>query len=500
MTHEVIVVGGGMGGLTVAALLAARGVNVCLLERQSVVGGCAAPLEHAGYMFELGAGFHHLWEPGEIHQRIFAELPVSPPEVRNVAPSYAVRLPDGTEASVLSDDDQFFAALAANFTQCAGQAIRFYRYVTRLGEALWRAANRFPHLTSLSALEKIRLLVAEPQLGAFFALAPRTKVIDLLHDCDPRFQAFVDAQLLNFIGATSGRCSAAQIAVALTIPRRSSYTIKGGTPALVDALLASFKKSGGTLRLNAAALRLSNQAPYVVTLLSGETLGASRAVVSNLTVWDTYGKLVGLNCLPDGFRAQLKNLAGWGRYALHVAVKENAPLAAERIIGLTNWPNAAIGSPEDMFFAFGVAPSWDRRAPANRRAATAATFVDVERWFTFHEDETHHENEDQSALEIWWERLHRSLPEMSGSLELIETTTPYTIYETTRRKLGMVGAPHRPAGALNYAWLGHRTFWPRLYMVGDTVSHGQGATAVTHAALIVANEIAPPFKSQTAGR
>jgi phytoene dehydrogenase-like protein len=40
MAHEVVVVGGGIGGLTVAALLAARGVGVCLLEKESRAGGC----------------------------------------------------------------------------------------------------------------------------------------------------------------------------------------------------------------------------------------------------------------------------------------------------------------------------------------------------------------------------------------------------------------------------------------------------------------------------
>lgn len=494
MTHEVIVVGGGIGGLTVAALLAARGVDVCLLERQPDVGGCAAPLEHAGYRFEFGAGFHHLWEPGEIHRRIFAELPVPPPEVRPVVPSYHVRLPDGASVSVTSDDDQFFATLAADFPECAGEAIRFYRYFTRLGETLWRAVNCFPHLTSLSAFEKIQLLVAEPQLSVLFARSARKKMLALLRAAGLRFRSFIDTQLINFVGATSENCSLAEVAVALTIPRRSSYAIKGGTPALAAALLASLKKSGGTVRLNAAALRLSDHPRLAVTLLSGETLSASRAVVSNLTVWDTYGKLVGLNHLPGDFRARLKNLTGWGRYLMHVGLKEEASPAADQIIGLASWPNGTTGSPEEVFFAFGVAPRWDQRAPNERRSATVAALVDVERWFAFHEDESHHENEDRRALEIWWERLSRCLPELSESLELIETTTPYTIYETTRRKLGIVGAPRRTAGPANYSRLGHRTLWPGLYLVGDTVSHGQGATAVTHAALVVANEIAPPSK------
>ncbi len=94
MNCEVVVVGGGIGGLTVAALLAQRGVDVCLFERGSVVGGCAASFEKFGYNFEQGYGLYAAWEPGEIHDRVFSELPVEPPEVRLLKPSYQVRLPD----------------------------------------------------------------------------------------------------------------------------------------------------------------------------------------------------------------------------------------------------------------------------------------------------------------------------------------------------------------------------------------------------------------------
>ncbi|MEO7326971.1 MAG: FAD-dependent oxidoreductase, partial [Minicystis sp.] len=39
MSERVIIVGGGVGGLVAAALLAARGLEVTVLERASCVGG-----------------------------------------------------------------------------------------------------------------------------------------------------------------------------------------------------------------------------------------------------------------------------------------------------------------------------------------------------------------------------------------------------------------------------------------------------------------------------
>ena len=101
MDCEVVVVGGGIGGLTVAALLAARGIDVCLLERESRVGGCVTSFDKFGYSFEPGYGLYASWQPDEIHDRVFSALPVDPPEVRLLEPGYLVRLPDKSE--ILSD-------------------------------------------------------------------------------------------------------------------------------------------------------------------------------------------------------------------------------------------------------------------------------------------------------------------------------------------------------------------------------------------------------------
>src|SRR5258708_20180582 len=127
MDYEVVVVGGGMGGLTGAALLAARGVNVCLLERNSRVGGCVANFEHLGYAFEPTAGLYSGWEADGVYQRIFSELPIGPPQVDRLSPSFVVRLPDGVEVAVSDDMEHFDDRLRSAFPECSQAAVAFYR-------------------------------------------------------------------------------------------------------------------------------------------------------------------------------------------------------------------------------------------------------------------------------------------------------------------------------------------------------------------------------------
>src|SRR6266576_2628582 len=126
MSYDVVVVGGGIGGLTVAALLSARGVKTCVLERQSQVGGCIARIEFSGYDFAPGMGLYSSWGPGEIHERVFSELPVVAPDTQALDSGVVVRLPDGADVRMSGTQAEFANELTRVFPECAGKAVEFY--------------------------------------------------------------------------------------------------------------------------------------------------------------------------------------------------------------------------------------------------------------------------------------------------------------------------------------------------------------------------------------
>lgn len=461
MDCEVIVVGGGIGGLAVAALLSARGLDVCLFERQSQPGGCVANFDHLGYAFDPTAGLYSGWEPGGVFEAIFAELRVNAPDVRKLTPSYLVRLPDQTEIAISDDLQHVDAELHKAFPECDKAAIDFYRQLAQIDSE---------------------------------SITPDGALSTHLSLCSPRFRSFIDVQLQTLIQCTGDNCSYARGSSALRSPLSGMWTIRGGGQALADALANSFKQSGGRLRLDTPVLRLaygSDGAPIGVDLLSGERVLAKRAIVSNLTVWDTYGKLIGPGRTPPAVARELRNLHAWGNYLLFLGMDSTAAaqLRANTTLVLTDWENDGAQEIDQKLLIFAAAPDWDARAPEGKVAVTVTTYTDAEDWFSFHDDESAHERQDQAALEAIWTRLHQAMPELGDNVEVIETSTPQTVYETTRRKFGMTGKPYPdPAGLFGSASFG-TTVFPNVFMVGDTTCSGWGVEGICTSAIALADKL-----------
>ena len=432
VAYDVVVVGGGIGGLTVGALLSARGLNTCVLERQSQVGGCVGRVEYGGHEFEPGMGIYTSFGPGEIYERVFSELPVELPETSLVTRPYVVRIADGTDIK-LTSEKSFFDELRNSFPECADKAIAFYRK---------------PELEDLGATSA-------------------------------RFRSFIEAQLRAFLHSSFEQCSLAGVASALARPRGPLYEISGGPAALAERLAASIKRSGGTVRLDTPVLRLAYDetgAAIGVDLLSGERVIAAKAIISNLTIWDTYGKLVGLNRTPSEIKKLLNATQGSGAYVVYATIGEPAiaRLPSERLL--------VTSQNDDSFTEITLA--------VHGQTATLKSATDVNEWFTYHASEEDFEESDQAALEHFWSKLHAALPELGAGIEVIETANPRTYYDQTRRKLGMVmGIQGAKASAALGGIVPNLSILPNVFIVGDTVSATPDLSSVTETALSLADMI-----------
>jgi prolycopene isomerase len=441
-SYDVVVVGAGIGGLTVAALLSARGMNVCVLERQSQVGGCVARVEFSGYEFEPGMGIYTSFGENEVYEGIFDQLPVEVPLTTLLSQPYVVRLQDGTNVR-LTHDDGFFDELSRAFPECADLAIEFYRRTT---------------------VQESDAVAATRAAASMW------------------FRSFIDTQLRGFLHTSIDQCSSIAAAAALARVRGPLYEIQGGPAALAERLAESLKRSGGTLRLNTPVLRLAYDASGAaigVDLLNGEQVLAKRAVVSNLTIWDTYGKLAGRNRTPPEVKKLLNTVHGSGAFVLYATIEAPAVarLPSERLLVAAK---PAVDSelraePDDAFTEFTLA--------VHGPTATLKSKTDVNDWFTYHATEEDFQESDQTALERFWTKLHAALPELGGDIEIVETANPRTCYEQTRRKLGMVLGVEPKEIAIP------QHFIPNLFLVGDTIAPTPDLAAVTGAALSLADEL-----------
>ena len=444
MEYDVIVVGGGIGGLTVAAVLAARGVSVCLFERQSQVGGCVATVEHSGYRFEPTFGLYTGWERHGLYDRLCAELGVTPPSTHLSSGAYMVRLADGVDIPRPNNREEFEDVLQIAFPECADAAINFYRDLTSA------EIDQLPLAQSLSG-------------------------------CSSRFRAFIDIQL-----QTLGQCSTAEctseFAANVLNPRRRFWRIDSGMQSVVDLLKESFIRSGGKLRLNSPVLRLafgSDGLPSGVDLLNGERVVANRSIVSNLTIWDTYGKLIGPSRTPRHISSTLKESQGPGVYQMFLTINQQITAGVTSLPLLIESeliPGDSINAQAEQFVFW-----------ANPSGATAvvSTYTPAEDWFSFHEDQEAFEARDRAQLEALWVRLHSAMPELGDGVELIETATPQTFYEDLRRRFGMIGRRH--GQPLNQTT--STTPYPNLWMVGDTVAGGLGIEGLVDSAWQLAASI-----------
>lgn len=95
--YDVIVIGGGVGGLAVGCLTARDGRKTLILEQNERIGGFCSTFDHQGHKFDLGASIVELVAVYEHFFRLMGTSLAREVDLVPLDPLYTYLLTDGTE-------------------------------------------------------------------------------------------------------------------------------------------------------------------------------------------------------------------------------------------------------------------------------------------------------------------------------------------------------------------------------------------------------------------
>jgi phytoene dehydrogenase-like protein len=362
MKYDVLVVGGGVNGLTTAAYLARAGKKVLVAERRATLGGLSATEE-------FHPGFHAntcVDDVGWVPPIVMTELGLATHGFAFAFAPQSMTIPiDGAPPIVISTDERATAdAIRPHSARDAAKWREFCAFVARLSgfmEALYdvRApaveSNAPADLMTLLAMgRKLRGLGRRGMIDVIRTMP--MPIADLLdewfeHEAlkgalstlgvlnvqqGPQSAGTALAFLHNQVGLPSGHVAGRRVA-------------RGGVRSLVDALALAVASVGGQIRTSAdvTQVRVRDDRVVGVVLASGEELDVS-VVVSSADPRRTFTTLLDAGDLDPEFLHSVDCVRMRGpQVRMHLALAELPRFAS----GATVWSDAALGG------AITIAPS-----------------------------------------------------------------------------------------------------------------------------------------------
>jgi phytoene desaturase len=282
----VAVIGSGFGGLALAIRLQAAGLRTVLLESRDQPGGRAAVYRDQGFTFDAGPTV--ITAPPCLEE-LFAlagERMGDHVELLPVLPFYRLFWDDGDVFDYSNDLADVTRQIAARSPADVDGYRRFLAYATRVFD---EGYTKLAHVPFLDLWSMVR---AAPQLVRLEAYRTVYDLVSRYIRDEHLRQAFSFHSLL--VGGNPFSTSSIYTLIHV-LERTWGVTFpRGGTGALVQALVALYQRLGGTLRLAAPVDRIVVDRGRVaaVRLAGGEVLPVA-AVASNADVVHTYRHLLG---------------------------------------------------------------------------------------------------------------------------------------------------------------------------------------------------------------
>lgn len=309
--YDAIIIGGGLGGLTTAAMLSKEGLSVCVLEQHFVIGGCLQSFQRNGRTLDTGMHYVGSMSEGQILHQYFKYLGiVDSLKMQRLDENGfdQFHFNDGSCYSHAMGIDNFIDRLSSSFPEERKGIKSLCQTLQDVGELISPSILREGRISgggleymSVSAYEEINKYVKNDKLREVFAGNTG------LYAGNKQTTSFYQYGMItysNILGA---------------------YAFVGGTQQIADLLVNEIRTNGGDVLLKAkvSAIHLQDNDVESVELASGERFSA-KWVISSLHPAVTFSLLKNNTVYKKAFFTRINSLQNtYGLFTTYLLLKPN---------------------------------------------------------------------------------------------------------------------------------------------------------------------------------
>lgn len=310
--YDVIIIGGGLGGLSTGVMLSKEGLNVCVLEQHNVIGGCLQSFQRNGYTLDTGMHYVGSLSKGQIMHQYFKYLGVIDDlHLRKLDENGFdyFHFIDGTHYRHAMGYENFVDTLASQFPNEKENLKSFAKVLQQVGD-----------LISIDILKNGKISNG----GLEFLSVSAYKEIES-HIKDIRLQRALAGNCGLFAGNRL-TTSLYEYGMITHSNIEGAYAFEDGSQQLADLLTANITSNGGEVLLKSKVTKISLNGSKVdyVELASGEKLSA-KWVISSLHPAVTFSLLENNTVYKKAFFTRVNSLANtYGLFTTYLLLKPNS--------------------------------------------------------------------------------------------------------------------------------------------------------------------------------
>lgn len=465
MKYDVVIIGGGLGGLECGYTLAKSGKSVCVLEQGVVLGGCLQTFKRKRTEFDTGFHYIGALEEGQSLWRLFDFFQLMDLPWRRLDDScFDEVILHGERFKFVSGRANFVEELASRFPSQRENLKKYMDMLSDVGDNIFKSFDtaeavdfyQKPAFVN-SAYDFLNETITDPKLRNVLA---GTSLKMELH---PNLPLYIYAQINDsFI--------------------QSAWRIEGGGQQIADSLAEHIRSFGGEVRTKALVTELVEEdGKLVAAIVNGEERIEADLFISNAHPVATLDLVKESQVIKKIYRKRIAGIPNtFGMFTANIKLKNGVPyLNRNQFIYETddlwhycdydtaNQMDAALISYQKPMDGSSFARNIDILTPMNWR--------DVEEW---KDSKVMRRGESYEAFKMrkaeqCIDYASKYIDGLKDSVEDIYTSTPLTYRDYTYTYEGSAYGIKKDFSKLMFTMLTPRTPLPNLLLTGQNLNlHG----------------------------